>query len=53
MIVNWRVFFDLWITKICGNKKPLKQPYDDWFICMQEAYKEGYKQGHYEASIKC
>jgi hypothetical protein len=33
--------FEEWIVKVCGSKKPLKQPYDDWYVCMQEAWKAG------------
>lgn len=34
-----RLTFEQWVVQICGNNKPLKQPFEDWFICMQEAWK--------------
>lgn len=36
-----KLSFEEWMLQLARNKLPLQIPFDDWYICMQEAWIAG------------
>ena len=49
-MTNLEKEFEDWYLSL--KAKPGQMPYDDWFVCMKEAFIAAYKQGHWEGYSK-